>query len=252
MAKSSARCGLSLALLAVSALFLSGYGGRLAPSHYGAMPALMVLAYPAIVLSSLALCIVWLIMRRWKLAVWVFFAVVLTWPSLSANFPINLTTNTPATTSNFTVMSYNVRSFSDKVWTDTAQMHPALRVILDEDADFVILLQPVTRGLGYDERKSIRPWLAELEQHYPYRTHSRYDNVDLLSKYPFRVSPLSEPGRNYRYFPYVIESISRYAFDIRLPNQRQLRIIGAYMTSFALCQSAFDCVDQNKLWKILQ
>ena len=215
-------------------LLLSGYGGWLTPSFFGSVPAILVLAYPVIALLSLVMGVCSLLLRKPMMSLVMLGGLLATWPSLRANFPVNLSHPVADSTQCFTVMSYNVASFHNSLWTDTTSMHPTMRLILDEDADFVIMLQPVYGGKGYDENKSVEPWISELERHYPYRTHSRYDNVDLLSKYPFRVVTLSLPGHSYHYFPYVIKSTDRYAFDIRLPNHHQLRIIGAYMTSFQL------------------
>lgn len=253
MLTSHGRWGLRLTLLTVSAVLLSGYGGWFRPSLFGAVPAVMTLAYPLVVVLALAVCIGLLLACRWLLAAVVALAIVATGPSLRANFPLNVTPSGAQTADTFRVMSYNVASFSDKLWTDRTQMHPAMRLILDEDADFVILLQPVGHGVGYNQRKSINPWLAELDRHYPYRTHSSNDEVELLSKHPFRVQPLAEPGRVYRYFPYVIESISRFAFDIRLPDSKQLRIIAAHMTSFMLAKDerrVLDSVIVSSPWPL--
>lgn len=215
-------------------LLLSGYGGLLAPSRFGALPAILVLAYPVVSVLSLSLVVFLLLLRKWRMAVTILVVQLATWPSIHSNFPVNVSRPVTDSTRCFTVMNYNVAGFNDRLWDDTTQMHPAMRLILDEDADFVILLQPVDRGLGYDERKSIEPWIDEIERHYPYRTHSRYDHVELLSKHPFRAVPLSLPIHDYRYFPYVIKSTERYAFDIALPNSRQLRIVGAHLTSYEL------------------
>ena len=238
-----------ITVLSIAALLLSGYGGWLSPSRFGAMVALVVLAYPAIVCASVLLSVIWVIGRQWKCALAVALAIASTWPSLSATFPVSLPESDVDRSRTFKVMSYNVEAFSQRLWADTTQMHPALRVILDEDADFVILVQPVTCGLGYDELKSVNPWLSELDRQYPYRTHSRYDNVDLLSKHPFRAVPLHPPGISNRYFPYVIKCVNRYAFDIHLPDNRQLRLVGAYMTSFTLYdahrRSELDSVGSN-------
>lgn len=225
---------ISLCVIWLGIVLLSGYGGWLAPSRFGSVPALLVLAYPAIAVLSLVIGVCLLLLRKWKIALVILVGLLATWPSVNANFPVNLSHQSADTTRCFTVMSYNVAAFNDSLWQDTTRMHPAMQLILDVDADFVMMIQPVTRGLGYNERKSIEPWLDEIERHYPYRTHSRYDGVDLLSKYPFRVVPLEIPFHSYQYFPYVIKSTNRYAFDIDLPDHKQLRIVGAYMTSFKL------------------
>ncbi len=224
----------AMTIIVASILLLSGYGGWLAPSQFGTIPALMVLAYPIVAILSTQLCIVWIVRRQWQLAIMTTLALFATWPSLSSNSPVNIHHAEVDSTKIFKVMSYNVAAFSDSLWTDTTHLHPAMQLVLDEDADFVILIQPDTRGLGYDEFKSIAPWLSEIETHYPYRTRSRYDGVEMLSKHPFRCHPLARAEHSYRYFPYVIKSTNRYAFDIQFPDHRQLRIIGAYMASFQL------------------
>lgn len=195
---------------------------------------------------SLVIGVCLLLLRKWMSALVILVGLLATWPSINANFPVSLSHQSADTTQCFTVMSYNVAAFDDSLWVDTTRMHPAMRLILDVDADYVILLQPVTRGLGYDERKSIEPWISEIDRHYPYRTRSRYDGVDLLSKYPFRAVPLSLPFHSYRYYPYVIKSTSHYAFDIALPDHRQLRLIGAYMTSFKLDKNQRRLLDTTR------
>ena len=225
---------ISLCVIWLGLVLLSGYGGWLAPSRFGALPALLVLAYPAFALISLVLGVCSLLFRKWLMAMVLLGGLLATWPSVNANFPIHLSHPVADSAQCFTVMSYNIAAFEHSLWEDTTQMHPIMRLILDEDADFVVMIQPVTRGLGYDERKSIEPWIDDIDRHYPYRTHSRYDGVDLLSKYPFRAVPLEIPFHSYRYFPYVIKSTNRYAFDIDLPDHKQLRIVGAYMTSYKL------------------
>lgn len=225
---------ISLCVIWLGIVLLAGYSGWLAPSRFGSVPALLVLAYPAIAALSLVIGVCSLLLRKWKIALVMLFGLLATWPIVNANFPVNLSQPVTDTTQCFTVMSYNVAAFDESLWTDTTRMHPAMQLILDVDADFVMMIQPVTRGLGFNERKSIEPWLDEIERHYPYRTHNRYDGVDLLSKHPFRAVPLSLPVLSYQYFPYIIKSTNCYAFDIDLPDHKQLRIVGAYMTSFKL------------------
>lgn len=220
-------------VILVSGLLLAGYGGWMAPSHWGAVPALMVLAYPVVATVALVMGLVWLLTRRWRLAVVMLAAVLATWPSLRSNFPVNFSNHDVDSSACFTVLSYNVAAFEDSLWTDTSRMHPVMQQILDIDADLVVMIQPETYGKPYDKRKSIQPWTQDLEQHYRYRTRSSHDGVEFLSKYPFSHKPLSMPECSLEYFPYLIRAINRYAFDVNM-NGKQLRVIGAYMTSFQL------------------
>lgn len=226
-----------LAALAVVCSFVTlvaGYGGWLAPSRYGTLPALMVLAYPIIACLQLVVSVLLLLLGHRRAALAAGLSLLATWPSLRANFPVNLRTCASDEGNHFSVMSYNVASFDINAWTDTTVMHPAMRVVLKQNADMVILLQPTNYGKGYDERKFIEPWLEEIDRCYPYRSHSRYDGVELLSKYPFKAQPLSLPVHSYLYYPYVTRATNSYAFDIQLPEGRQLRLVAAYMTSFLL------------------
>lgn len=214
-------------------IVLSGYGGWFAPSCFGAIPAILVLAYPWIVAFAIVVVLFCAIVRRWHFVVITLGAIAVTWPSLSANFPLNMPRHVVGDSCSFKVMSFNVAGFDENNRIDTTRLHENMRVILDEDADFVVMIQPTAFGLGYDERKSIAPWLHDIDNQYPYRTRSRYDGVELLSKYPFRAIPLTIPELSYRYWPYVIKSTNSFAFDIDL-HGRRLRLIAAYMTSFML------------------
>ncbi len=245
---------IALCLLAAAALLLAGYGGWLAPSRHGALPALMALAYPIVVVLSMLLALLWLVRRRWVLAVTLLASLLATWPSLRANFPIGAATAATDSTRMFRVMTYNVAAFDDHRWTDTTELHPAMQLILDQDADFVVMQQPNTRGRGALEMKSLARWAQQVTSQYPYYSFSRHDGVEILSKYPFNAQPIGELQQSYRYFPYIVSWYQYYAFDIAMPNQEPLRIIGCYMTSFQLSQGERQVLELNgnRQWRTTQ
>lgn len=219
----------------IVAVLLAGYGGWLPPLRFGLVPALMVLAYPIVVVAALLLAAYWMLRRRRWDALTVIAAVAATWPSLRSNFLPGF--NWAATANGcdtFSVMSYNVEGFIDKPSNDSTRLHPSMQLVLDCDADFVVLQQPNNYGLNYLDLRCIKPWRDSVATHYPFRSHSTHDGVELLSKHPFTIVQVSVPEISYRYFPHIIRWHEACAYDIELPQGRQLRILGAYMTSFEL------------------
>lgn len=241
-----------ITVLVVCMTLFAGYGGWFSPAKYGVIPGLLVLCYPIIIVVACIIALWWLLCRRWWLGALVILAMLATWPSLNANFPVHMTVSSSEQEADFKVMSFNVEAWPDVEHPDTTQLHENMRLILAENADFVVLQQPATRGIRYDHRREIHPWLTELEAHYHYRSSSTHDGVEFLSKYPFRISALTLPDVSYQYFPYIIRSTDCFAFDIELPQLRQLRIIGAYMTSFQLDENERHLLDcsQQQWWKM--
>ena len=78
-----------LAVVAAFALLLAAYGGRVDPTVW-VLPSMATLALPAVAAVVLALLVLLLLFRRWRSAVVLIGALMLSWPTLRLISPINL------------------------------------------------------------------------------------------------------------------------------------------------------------------
>lgn len=221
-----------LALMA--AVIAGGYGGRLDPSTWGALPALAVLAYPAAVVISAAIAAIVFLSgrRRWGAAL--LLAIIATWPTLRANFPFSRPDTTNANEPTMTVLSWNVAGWDSAGVVINRTENADMRLILNSGADIVALQEPTNHGWDYDQTRSTRGMRTELDSLYPYRSTGRFNGVALWSRWPMKILQILSP------IPFTSQSgrqLYRYndlAADITPPHGKPVRVVVSYMTSFRI------------------
>ena len=181
---------LLLALSIVSSLLLvtAAYVEYLSPEVHS-LPALLGLAFPLFVLSTLFFFLVLLLIYpRYTLVSFV--ALLLSFPAMRQYFPINrgndrLVTNRPG----FSILTYNTFHFVDvegELLNDKIDYNRTLQNIINADADIVAIQEK--SYLEFKENKRLKFTAEQVEQInklYPYQIHKSYGPI--LSKYPVRL-----------------------------------------------------------------
>ena len=181
---------LLLALSIVSSLLLvtAAYVEYLSPEVHS-LPALLGLAFPLFVLSTLFFFLtLLLIYPRYTLVSLV--ALLLSFPAMRQYFPINrgndrLVTNRPG----FSILTYNTFHFVDvegELLNDKIDYNRTLQNIINADADIVAIQEK--SYLEFKENKRLKFTTEQVEQInklYPYQIHKSYGPI--LSKYPVRL-----------------------------------------------------------------
>ena len=232
--------GIARALMLVVAVVTvaAGYAGHIDPRHW-AWPALLGLAYPAVAAGAAVLTVVWLLARQWRLAVVQGAALLLTWPSLAVNMPVHPFAQdlhaAPTSHDTLRIITFNVNAFNRGNWRVRNKPSLSLRYILDSGAQVVVLTQAPEHGAPHDSARSFSTMLQALDSIYPYRSHGS-DDVLLFSRYPFErveITPLQTGYDVLNYFKKVQHHYA-LAYDLQLPDGRQLRVVGTYLHSFGL------------------
>ena len=220
----------TITMLVVVLLLLTAYGGHIDPHDY-AWPSILGIAYPVMLAITVVLIIAWLVLRHWWLALISAIALLATWPTLRVTVPLYFGSSIPAEAQTLRVLSYNVYNFGySDVHTDTATM----RYILDQQAD-IVLLQEASSDYDYEHLPLMQPYMARLNELYPYRSHG-YHDVSILSRYPYEVVPDTLMRQTAENNPKSYHVYAK-AFDVQLPQGRQLRVISTHLQSIGLTDS---------------
>ncbi|MBQ0069837.1 MAG: endonuclease/exonuclease/phosphatase family protein [Bacteroidales bacterium] len=223
----------AMTTLCVIVLLMCAGGGYCNPALYGFVPGVMTLLLPVAVVVALAWCIVLLLTCRWRNAVAVATALILTSPVSCLQCPLNMPQDC-GEGNTFTVMTYNVASFPHMYTQDTSTV---MRNILDIDADFVLMqdMPHWIRDYHYDTIKGLKPYYEELKRKYPYRSHPYADEVAILSRYPFTMDTIVPAKRGFESLSYLqdLEHHPAMAYDV-VVNGHKLRLISVHLQSYGL------------------
>lgn len=216
-------------------LLLSGWGGCFSPARCGAIPSLMVLAFPALALLALIYIAVLAIARWWKHVVACAAALLLVMPQLHAVLPVNVTSVTPApNATTIKVATYNVGGLHLLSKCDSSSV---IRRMLDINADVVLVqeLPHTDNVLDFDNEMAVLQYSKELKEKYPYHSHVQCDDVGIFSKFPFVTDTIVAPQRGFDTLNYYkdMEHYNVFAFDI-VVNGHPLRLISAHLRSWGL------------------
>ncbi len=232
--------GMVCSLLLAVALVLGAYGGFKDPNSSSIIYAFATMAFPYLLALNLACGVLWLVTRHWAMAMMPLAAILISWPTTRIVSPLNLLppSITPEQDSTaFTVLNYNVYNFGVIVTGDDSdkntRAHNTIRYILDQDAD-VVLLQEASLAADFNELRVMKPFLKEIKEKYPYRSHGYHDLV-IMSKYPYRNiedsaikegfgSP-DDPTTNYHF--------EARAYDVLLPGHT-VRFFNLHLGSIGL------------------
>ena len=212
----------SIATLLGLLLLAAAYSGWVNPAQW-ALPAVLGLAMPVVLVVVFVATLFMLVMRQWRAAAILVFCAVLAWPVIELLVPLRGATDIPTTATTFRVITYNVAGFDLEAKT--------LRYILDQDADFVMLQETSLAPMDFTDLPQHVDLRDELEQKYPY--HSRgYHDLAIMSKLPYTVlgdTTLRQrpDGESNEYHFYA------KAFNLQLAGQ-PLTIVNVHLQSIGL------------------
>ena len=98
-----------------------------------------------------------------------------------------------------------------------------------------MLLQEASSDYDYEHLPLMQPYMARLNELYPYRSHG-YHDVSILSRYPYEVVPDTLMRQTAENNPKSYHVYAK-AFDVQLPQGRQLRVISTHLQSIGLTDS---------------
>lgn len=236
----------------------SAWGGYVNPNSFSFL-SVLTLGLPLILIINFAIMILWLVLLRWRYALISFAAILLSWGSVRMIFPVNVLSSSVNVTpeNSLRVMTFNVMNFGPY---DPSNHTPSksMRYILDQDVD-VVLLQEGSQERNYMKLSNVKMMADELEKKYPYHSDAYHDLV-IFSKYPYTAINDTTLRRNYEMINQPEPRYQCYAraYDLLLPNGRQLRLVNVHLHSMGLDDSDKDLymritknnIDNNEFSKI--
>lgn len=227
-------------ITAVIALLMiaCAYSGGIDPQRFFLAP-FMVLAFMPMVLVALVMLLIALLKRRWLAVTTVVAALIAVLPVIKVFTPLNTSENRPPvpadTTMILKVMTYNVLSFNYNEPVLSNVPSATMKLILDARPDVVLLQEGSCRGIFWDEVPSLKPYLNEMKSRYPYRYESP-EGLSMMSRYPFTTVAIGEAQQSRSVLGYNRNQTSHLAraYDMRLPNGKQLRIVDFRLQSYHL------------------
>lgn len=164
------------------ALVATAYCGYVDPEKTANF-AVLGMGFPIVLVVHLIVLLVWLVVRRWRVALMSLLFVVACYPALITFSPLNFVSELVPADSTFKVLTYNVMNFDDS--EKKKGENRTLRYILNANADIVIL-QEAAALVKMDDLDIIKSLIPELNGKYPYR-EKRLRDLVILSKYPYTV-----------------------------------------------------------------
>ena len=223
-----------LSAIMAALLLVSAYGGLCDPRSWGAMPAVLVLAFPIVAIVALVWTLIVAAMRRWRALAALALAWLIVMPAVLRTCPVAGSKPVAHPDSCFTVMTLNAAAFPRLYPGDTSTV---MRDILDVNADVVLIQEAMLapHPFHYDEVPAIRCYKDELNRKYPYRSYPYNDDVAILSRYPFSINAIVPPIKGYDVFSQFSDVVhyATLSFDVTLKG-RNLRFISTHLHSYGL------------------
>ena len=222
-------------------LVFSAYGGHIDP-HQSTISALATLGFPIVLIFSVILALAWIIVGKWRIALFVLVAILLSWPTVSIVTPLNISSHDytlQEDSTKFKVLTFNVMNFNVMKTGDdnlnNKKGQSIVQYILDQDAD-VVLLQEASLAADFNDLRLIKPYLKQLKKKYPYRDHGYHDQV-IWSKHPY--TALEDPAirDGFASPDDPVNSYHFYArgFDVLVPGHT-VRFINVHLHSIGLSE----------------
>ncbi len=219
-------------------LVCCAYAGEIDPVKFFPAP-FMTLAFMPMLLLVLALVVIALLFRRWMALPILGVALLASLPVIKVFSPMNTSENAlpvPADPSLvFKVMTYNVLSFNYNEPDSAAKPSKTMRLILDANPDVVLMQEGSANVEDWSKIPSLAPFENEIKSRYPYRFYS-IEGLNIMSKYPFTTQTIGEPQTNRTPLGYKRNETSYLAraYDLQLPNGKQLRLVDFRFQSYHL------------------
>ena len=214
------------------------YAGAIGPQTFFGAP-FMVLAFIPMLILSLVFLVIALFARRWIAALVVVFGFVATAPIIKMFVPMNTIDTAPPMPADpklvLKVMTYNALSFNYNESGLNAKPSESMRLILDNNPDVVLLQEGGAVGVEWNEIPSIKPYMDEIKQKFPYCYQSG-EGLNIMSKYPFTTQAVGESQHSRTLLGYNRNQSSHVArvYDLQLPSGKQLRLVDFRLQSYHL------------------
>ena len=227
-------------ITAVAALLLiaCAYSGDIDPQRFFLAP-FMLLAFMPMLILALALLLIALLWRRWLALVLILLSLLVALPTIKVFTPLNTSENRPPvpadTTMILKVMTYNVLAFNYNEPLLSNVPSATMKLILDAGPDVVLLQEGSCRGIGWEEVPSLKPYINEMKSRFPYRYESS-EGLSMMSRYPFTTVAIGEAQQSRSALGYNRNQTSYLAraYDMQLPNGKQLRLVDFRLQSYHL------------------
>lgn len=202
-------------------LIISAYCGYCNPKD-SARVAILGMIFPIMLYSSIAILAIWLIFRKWLMALLVIAFMAACWDPILTFSPFNIGNSaTTASDKTFKVLTYNVMNFASENYQKDTGNDKALQYILNEDAD-IVLLQEASAQVKMDELTPLKNMLPILDKKYPYRDKNIHDLI-ILSKYPYEVTSYhiteNAPNKSIAY-KVTMDSVTLHFINVHLESIR--------------------------------
>lgn len=219
-------------------LICSAYAGRIDPQSFFLAPFVALGFMPLLLIGLLALiaAIIW---RRWWALLEIIVALVITAPIIGKFVPLNSPDEGPPVPADPTmvlnVMTYNVLGFNYNEPSLSGVPSATMRLILDAYPDVVLLQEGSPGGIDWADIPSLVPYVSEIKSKYPYYYFGN-EGLNIMSKYPFTTVPLGESveARSPLGFNRNNTSYLARAYDLQMPNGKQLRLVDFRLQSYHL------------------
>lgn len=235
VSKHIVKVSLWIASVIVACLMLAAaYGGYMNPQNHSRLFAMMTLALPFVALLTAAFAILLLALHQWRMALVPVGALLLSTPPLLSVFPMTIFGQEVQNERNtFKVMTFNCQGFAMPDDSD-AKENVNLRMILEQDADFVVLQETSLGATNYLDMPTMLPLKEQVVRKYPYHS-TGYHDLAIMSKYPYTVVQDTTLKQGFGSPDDISSEYHFYAkaFDIKIKG-RQLRIINLHLQSIGL------------------
>lgn len=211
-------------------MLVCAYAGHIAPRTMG-WTAVAALGFPIMLVIALLVLICLVLLKRFKYAMGLALAILMSMPTILVHVPMSLTRHTPEEgDTTLTVLTWNVIGFEPMGKSGELS---TMKYILDADADVVLLQEGV---LDVDDlllQRGVKPYKDEVVRRYPYYSRGFHD-IMIMSKRPYTVVPTPTMRQHYG----VVDGNESYhpyckAFDIAI-GQHVIRFVNVHLQSIGL------------------
>lgn len=168
---------------------LCAFGGYV-PPEVMALPSVMVLALPYMVILSVVAILAWLMNKSWLIAGIGILMLIICWTPVHMNFPFNTSKKPADNAVTFTLLTWNVAHGEDFTKPD-ASFNRTFHTILEKDAD-IVCLQEMISFTPSEIPNMTQELYDSICSRYPYREKYNAHDVQIFSKYPFTRLPQAE------------------------------------------------------------
>ena len=223
---------LIITLLTSAAMLVCAYAGHIDPRTMG-WTAVATLGFPIMLVIALLVLICLVLLKRFKYAMGLALAILISMPTILVHVPMSLTRHTPEEgDTTLTVLTWNVIGFEPM---DGTRDFITMRHLLDIDADVVLLQEGLFDKDDILKQRGVVPYRDEVSRQYPFHSHG-FQDLMIMSKYPYTVVPTDSLRQDHG----VVDGNDSYhtyckAFDVSIKG-RVVRFIDVHLQSIGIDQ----------------